>query len=180
MILSYNEAVNQFGSEYKLAKAVEEKRIFRHEEGIYSTNQYESELGIVMKKYPKAVLTGEYALFTHGLTNVIPEKYDLATSSKAAKITDERVRQVYVNPDVFDFGIEEKIIDGAKVRIYDKERMLIELLRNRSSIPYDLYKECILAYREIVNKLEIPRIQEYVLVFPKSKMISRALAEEVM
>ena len=58
--------------------------------------------------------------------------------------------------------------------------MLIELLRNRSSIPYDLYKECILAYREIVNKLEIPRIQEYVLVFPKSKMISRALDEEVM
>lgn len=180
MILSYSEAVNQFGSEYKLAKAVEEKRIFRHEEGIYSTNLYESELGIVMKKYPKAVLTGEYAFFSHGLTNVIPEKYDLATPSKAARITDKRVRQFYVNPDVFDFGIEEKTIDGVKVRIYDKERMLIELLRNRNSMSYDLYKEIILAYREIVNKLELPRIQEYVLVFPKSKMISRALDEEVM
>ena len=180
MIYSYSEAVNQFGSEYKLAKAVEEGRIFRHEEGIYSTNQYESELGIVMKKYPKAVLTGEYALFCHGLTNVIPDKYDLATPSKAARITDGRVHQIYVNRDVFDFGIEEKIIDGVKVRIYDKERMLIELLRNRNSMPYDLYKECILAYREMVNKLEIPRIQEYVPVFPKSKMISRALDEEVM
>ena len=180
MILSYNEAVNQFGSEYKLAKAVEEKRIFRHEEGIYSTNQYEPELGIIVKKYPKAVLTGEYAFFSHGLTNLIPEKYDLATPSKAARITDKRVRQVYVNPNIFDFGVEDRIIDGVEVRIYDKERMLIELLRNRNSMPYDLYKEIILNYREIVNGLAIARIQEYAAFFPKSKMISRALDEEVM
>ncbi|MBO4395226.1 MAG: hypothetical protein J5819_02630 [Eubacterium sp.] len=58
--------------------------------------------------------------------------------------------------------------------------MLIELLRGKNSMPYDLYKEILLNYREIINDLDIRRIQEYASVFPKSKMISKALDEEVM
>ena len=44
----------------------------------------------------------------------------------------------------------------------------------------DLYKEIIMNYREIIGSLEIWRIQEYAAIFPKSKMISKALDEEVM
>ena len=180
MILSYYEAVDKYGSEYKLTRAVSEGIVFKQEEGIYSIEKHVPELGIIMKKYPKAVLAGEYAFYSHGLTNVIPEKYDLATPSKSAKITDVRVHQIYVRDTVFPLGIEEKIIDGAVARIYDKERMLIELLRNKNTMPYDLYKEIILSYREIIGDLEIWRIQEYASIFPKSKMISKALDEEVM
>ena len=180
MILSYQEAVNKYGSEYKLHQAVLSGEIFKQEAGIYSTVPDASELGIIMKKYPHAVLTGEYAFFVHGLTNVIPEKYYLATPSKAAKLTDIRVRQQYVNSDVFSLGIEEIDIDGVVVRIYDKERMLIELLRHKNSMPYDLYKEILINYRGCIADLEIWRIQEYAEVFPKSKMISKALDEEVM
>ena len=180
MLLSYYEAVNKYGSEYKLSKAVSNEKIFKQEHGIYSTERYVSELAIIMKKYPKSVITGEYAFYIHGLTNVIPEKYDLATPAKTAKIMDPRVHQFYIKDEFFSLGIEEKEIDGSIVRIYDKERMLLELLRNKNSMPYDLYKEIILAYREIINNLEIWRIQQYASIFPKSKMISKALDEEVM
>ncbi len=180
MIYTYKEAVENCGSAYKLAQAVETQVLYKQEEGIYSTQKHESELGVIMKKYPKAVLTGEYAFYSHGLTNVIPEKYDLATVNKAARIRDPRVRQVYVRDDLFPLGIVKKTIDGSSVRIYDRERMLIELLRNKNIMPYDLYKEIIMNYREIINDLEIWRIQEYVSTFPKSKMISKALDEEVM
>ena len=71
-------------------------------------------------------------------------------------------------------------MDGVQVRIYDKERMLIELLRKKNSMPYDLYKEIIMNYREIIGNLQILRIQEYASIFPKSKLISKALDEEVM
>ena len=180
MILSYKEAVLKYGNDYNLTKAVSDGLIFKQEEGVYSTERFVPEIGIVMKKYAKAVITGEYAFYTHGLTNVIPEKYDLATPSKAAPITDQRVRQNYVNDKVFSLGITEKEVDGVRVRIYDKERMLIELLRKKNSMPYDLYKEIIMNYREIIGSLEIWRIQEYAAIFPKSKMISKALDEEVM
>ena len=180
MILSYKEAVEKSGSAYKLNQAVEEQTLFKQEEGIYSTQKREPELGIIMKKYPKAVLTGEYAFYSHGLTNVIPEKYDLATISKAARIRDSRVRQIYVRDDLFPMGISEKTIGGIRVRVYDRERMLIELLRKKNAMPYDLYKEIIMNYREVINDLEIWRIQEYAAVFPKSKMISKALDDEVL
>ncbi len=180
MILSYNEAVERYGSEYRLSRAVSDKKIYKQEDGIYSTERYVSELGVIMKKYPRAVLAGEYAFYSHGLTNIIPEKYDLATSSKSAKITDARVHQIYINDSVFSLGIEEKDIDGVSVRIYDKERMLIELLRNKNSMPYDLYKEIVISYRDLVRELQIWRIQEYAAIFPKSKMISKALDEEVL
>lgn len=57
--------------------------------------------------------------------------------------------------------------------------MLIELLRNKNSMPHDLYKEVLGNYRKIIDDLEIWRIQEYAEIFPKSKMIKKALAEEV-
>ena len=49
MILSYNEAIKEYGSEYKLAKAVNEGAIYKKEEGIYSSSLYVSELAIIMK-----------------------------------------------------------------------------------------------------------------------------------
>lgn len=180
MVLSYAEAVEKCGNAYRLSKELENGRIFKHDEGVYSTRQYESELSVIMKKYPKAVLTGEYAFYCHGLTDVIPEKYDLATPSKSARLRDKRVHQVYVREDVFPMGVEDKEIEGSTIKIYDKERMLIELLRNKKSMPYDLYKEILLNYRVIINDLELWRIQEYASAFPKSKMISKALDEEVL
>jgi hypothetical protein len=180
MILSYNEAVKKYGSSYKLTKAVAEKKIYKLEEGIYSTKGKESGLDILMKKYPNSVLTGEYAFYCHGLTNVIPERYDLATISNAAKIKDTRVHQIYERADLLSIGAVEMTVQSTIVRIYDKERMLIELLRNKNKMPYDLYKEIIMNYRDIINNLEIWRIQEYASLFPKSKMISKALDEEVL
>lgn len=154
--------------------------VYKIEEGIYSDNEFESEAVVILKKYPKAVLTGEYAFYIHGLTDVIPDRYSLATEQKAAAIADKRVKQIYMRNDLLHLGEVEQIVDGAALRIYDKERMLIELLRNKNKMPHDLYKEIIYNYRKIITELEIWRIQEYAEIFPKSKMIKKALDEEVM
>ena len=44
----------------------------------------------------------------------------------------------------------------------------------------DLYKEIISNYRRIIDSLEIWRIQEYLDIFPKSKMIKKAFDEEIL
>lgn len=46
-------------------------------------------------------------------------------------------------------------------------------------MPYDLYKEIVGNYRKIIEKLQIWRIQEYAELFPKKKMIKKALEEEI-
>lgn len=179
MILTYAECINKYGNNYQLEKAVAEEHIYRVESGLYSTERYFAELEIIVKKYPNAILTGEYAFYCHDLTNVIPEKYYIATKAKAAKLLDPRIMQIYVRDDLLMLGVTEKDINGVTAKIYDKERMLIELLRNKNSMPYDLYKEIIGNYRKIIEELQIWRIQEYADVFPKKKMIKKALEEEV-
>ena len=67
----------------------------------------------------------------------------------------------------------------AEFRIYDKERMLIELLSRKNSLPRDYYKEILGNYRNQIHELDIERIQDYAENFPKHKMISEALAAEV-
>ena len=92
---------------------------------------------------------------------------------------DSRIEQIYVRDDLLQLGVIEKNINNVTVKMYDKERMLIELLRNKNIMPYDLYKEIIGNYRRIIEGLQIWRIQEYTEIFPKSKMIKKALEEEV-
>lgn len=180
MILTYKECIEKYGNDYQLARAVAEERIYRLESGVYSTDRYFSELEVVVKKYPNAILTGEYAFYCHDLTDVIPEKYQIATKARAARISDPRIEQIYVRDDLLPLGAIEKEIQGVVIKIYDKERMLIELLRNKNSMPYDLYKEIVGSYRKIVEELQIWRIQEYTDIFPKSKMIKKALEEEIL
>lgn len=180
MIFTYKECIEKFGNNYQLTRAIAEESIYRVEAGVYSTERYSSELEVIVKKYPNAILTGEYAFYYHGLTEVIPEKYHIATKAKAAKLIDARIEQIYIKDKLLQLGVIERDIDGVNVRIYDKERMLIELLRNKNSMPYDLYKEIINSYRKIIESLQIWRIQEYADIFPKSKMIKKALEEEVL
>ena len=117
------------------------------EAGIYSTERYSSKLEIIVKKYPNAILTGEYAFYYHNLTDVIPEKYHIATKAKAAKLIDARIEQIYVRDDLLQLSVVEKEIIGN--------------------------------YRKTIESLQIWRIQEYADIFPKSKMIKKALEEEV-
>lgn len=180
MVKTYTDYVKEYGNQYKLNKAIASKKVYKIEEGIYSDQERIPEIAIITTKYPNAILSGEYAFYYHGLTDVIPEKYSMATKSKASKIKDPRVFQIYVRDDIFEKGVETVMIDGYAVRIYDKERMLIELLRNKNILPYDLYKEILINYRSIIQSLQIWRIQEYADIFPKSKMIKKALDEEVM
>lgn len=180
MIKSYADYVSEYGNQYKFSKAIASGQIYKIEEGVYADCKQVPEIAIIMTKYPNAIISGEYAFYYHGLTDVIPEKYSLATKSKASKITDCRVSQIYTRDDIFDFGVTHAYIDEFEVKIYDRERMLIELLRNKNAMPHDLYKEILLKYRDIIQTLQIWRIQEYADVFPKSKMIRKALDEEVM
>ena len=39
MVLSYNEAINEYGSEYRLSRVVKKQEIYRLESGVYSTNK---------------------------------------------------------------------------------------------------------------------------------------------
>ncbi len=111
---------------------------------------------------------------------MIPDAYDLATDRNAAKIPDRQVKQYFIPSGFLLEGVESMDIKGYSVPIYCKERMLIELLRYKTKLPYDYYKEILLNYRRILPQLNIQRIQDYALASPKSNKILDILQTEVL
>ena len=63
--------------------------------------------------------------------------------------------------------------------MYDKERLLVELIRKRKQIPFDYYKEIIANYRRISNVLDMYKIEEYLSLYKNDANLSEALIREV-
>ena len=161
MIYSYEDVISKYKNNYQLDKALKSKKIFRIESGIYSSQEFVNYLLVINKKYPNAVFTSDSAFYYHNLTDVIPQNYFLATNRKASKIMDNKVKQIYVPENKFEIGITTIIVDGIKIKIYDKEKLLIELVKNCKNIPFDYYKEIINNYRSISDKLDMNKLSDY-------------------
>ncbi len=179
MIKTYDECMREFHTDYQIKKAISEKKLYRLEPGIYSTEAQVSMLAIIIAKYPTAIITMESAFYYQDLTDDIPDKYCIATEKHAYPLKDHRIKQYYYKEDILPIGVTTMKRNGIEFRIYDKERMLIELLRNKNHLPYDFYKEVLGNYRNMVNKLDIQKIQEYAESFPKHKKILEMLEVEV-
>ena len=94
MILLYKDLIQQYKSDYKIKKLIEEGKIFKIEKGIYSDNNNINYLEILTKKYPNAIFTMESAFYYHNLTDVIPDKEYLALRRDSTKINDDRIKVV--------------------------------------------------------------------------------------
>ena len=136
-------------------------------------------MAVLAFKYPNAIVTMNSAFYMHGLTDVVPDGYDLATDRDAAKIHEKSVRQYFVPGYFFHQGVEKLNLKGYEVPVYSRERMLIELIRYKSKLPLDYYKEIILNYRKIMPGLNVQQIQDLALESPKSGKVLETLQMEV-
>ena len=180
MLLTYQECLELYGTDYKIKKSIQEGKLFIKEKGLYSDKQYVSDLEVISKKYPNAIITLNSAFYYHGLTDTIPDLYYVATPKSSRKINDSRVKQIYENSAAFELGKTKMRYDGVDIVIYDKERLLVELVRNKRKIPFDLYKELIISYRRIIHELDIATITDYVYELPKNNMVMETIRLEVL
>ena len=179
MLLTYKELIKKCKSNYKMKKLIKEGKIFKIEKGIYSDKKDVNYLEIITKKYPNAIFTMDSAFYYHNLTDVIPEKEYLALKRDSTKISDSRIKVVYHQDKFFDIGKSTLNINGIEINVYDKERMLIELIRNRNLIGFDYYKEIIKNYREIREMLNTKKIAEYISKFAMENHLYDVIMKEV-
>lgn len=179
MLYTYEQCIKKYKTDYQLQKQIKAGNLYKIEKGIYSDDKYESDIAIIKMKYPHAVFTLNSAFYFHGLTDTIPRQYYLETDKDAAKIRDEKIKQIFDNNQSLELGVIEMEYDGTKIKVFNKERMLVELVRNKNKLPFDYYKEIISNYRKQVHKLDIQSIQEYAIVLPKTDRVMEILQMEV-
>lgn len=179
MLYNYIEIKNKYKTTYQIRKAISNKEIYKIEKGIYSDKPEVHYLAILMKKYPYAVITGESAYYYYNFTDIIPSKIYLATRDVNTRIHDKEIKQIRMKDSLYKLGSTQIIYEGVTINIYDKERLLIDLARNKNKIGYDLYKEIISNYRKIADKLDVSKIEEYLQYFSNGDKILGILQDEV-
>lgn len=176
---SRTECLKEYGSDYFINQMIAEGKLFRVDKGIFSETEHVPELALLSYKYPKAVITMETAFYLYGLTDEVPDVCTMATKRESAPIADSRVKQVFMPKELLGLGVTTMDYKGYDIQIFDRERMLIELVRYKSKLPFNYYKEILRNYRRILPQLNAEKIRNYAESVPKSDKVIRTIQTEV-
>ena len=179
MLLTYKEANAQSGGRYGLRQALASGKLKHLARNLYATEASDSTLGSLSKLYPDAIITGPTALFLHGIIDLPPERIDVATKRGGTKISSPTISQSYIPQEWLQVGASTIFHDGAELKVFDLERMLLELMRSRNKIPYDIYREAVNSYRKLADRLDIYKLEEYASQIPRGQSYFNRLLEEV-
>ena len=179
MLYFRNELDKSKYSTYQLNKAIENKELFKVDNGLYSDKEFVNPLEIIVKKYPNAIFTSDSAYYYYDLTDVIPDYFYLATKRTDSRISDKNIKQVFIPNELFELGKTQIEVENIKINIYDEERMLVELIRKKNLIPFYYYKEIISNYRKKTDELDIYKIQEYISYYKNESSLYDTLMREV-
>ena len=180
MIYNYEECIELFGSNHLLEKAILKGKIFKIQNGIYSTEKKVKDIEIFLKKHKNCVFTMESALFYLGISDVVPDKYVVATDKDATKYKNDNVKQYFMNNGLINVGAITVKHNNIDIPIFNKERMLIEVVRYKNKLPFDYYKEVINYYRNHIEEIDVSLVLDYLESFPKKRLLTKTIQLEVL
>lgn len=152
MLYNYAEAIAMYGSDYLLKKAIQEKKLYKVDKGIYSNEKNNfTKYEVVLKKYPTSFLVQDTALYVLGFIDQEPEIIHLGTPRNALRINDKTVKQhFYSNFDKENIeghyaehilskkNLKEKVLKtGNTIRIFNFKALVYDLIRNTESYSHD-------------------------------------------
>lgn len=123
-----------------------------------------SEVSIVVRLFPDAILCMDTALRYYGYSDRTPVEWHLAVSKDSGKsrfkIDYPFVKPYYMEPSLLELGLTIGKMDGHKVRIYDKDRLMCDCLRYRNKMDKEIFNKAIQNYIADPDK-SIPKLLEY-------------------
>ena len=112
----------------KIQELINDGEIEQVRRGYYQRiddNSY-SEVAVIVRLFPDAVLCMESALDYYGYTERTPSSWNLAvldsSSRRRFNISWPIVKPHFISESKFPVGIVEAEIEGTKMRIYDREK----------------------------------------------------------
>ena len=94
---------------------------------------------------PRGVISLLSALAFHEATNEIPRSVDIAipAGARANKIKYPPVRFYRFSPKAWEAGIENREIEGHKVRVYNLAKTIVDCFKFRNKIGMDVAREAL-------------------------------------
>ena len=149
----------------KILEFVEAGTLVRIKNGYY-TDRIDrfSEEELIARLFPDARLCMESALYAYGYIREKPYGWHLAvdknTSKSRFKLDFPPVVPLYAEPETLTLGVTEIDYGGAKMKIFDRERLMCECLKYEDKMERELFKEGLLAYIRDPKK-DVAKLMKY-------------------
>ena len=123
--------------------------------GIYQLpNVFEDSFYSFQTKYKKVIFSHMNALYFHKMTEEVPYNYTVTVSqSYHMDIVNEKCNVFYVSNDILELGLcEVETPNGNKVKTYDIERCICDIIRSKNRMDIEQVKKTIKKYMESKDK----------------------------
>jgi len=133
-----------------LTKMVRNNTIERISRGVYiKSNDIPDDMVVLQNKSKNAIYSNTTSLFLHGLSNRLPIKYDITIKSgyNGSLQNSSNVNLFYVKKELLDLGVMNyKLDSGYSIRIYDLERTICDIIKNKKKLDQELVNKAIREY----------------------------------
>ena len=149
-----------------IKKLLDEGFIERIRQGYYFwiKNRENGEIAIIKRLFPDAVLCMETALFYYGYSDRNPAEWNFAIDKNVSKfrtnIEYPFIKVYRMDSDLLRIGETTGEIDFTKVRIYDRERTICDVLKNMNKTDKEIFNKAIQGYVKDQKK-NIPNLMIY-------------------
>lgn len=173
--------LNQEGFYYKKIQALlADNRIEQIRRGYYQyVGEHSfSDIPTLVALFPDGVLCMESALDYYGYTDRTPSAWHIAVDSTTTRtrfyIDYPVVKPHFIQKERFQIGITEAELDGQKIRVYDRERTVCDLLLHRNKIDGEVFNTAIQRYIKD-DKKSTARLMQYAKMLHVEKKVREVL-----
>jgi len=147
-----------------LNRLIEEGIIERIASGIYiAIEAIEDTYFTTQVICKKGIFSHETALYFHDLSDRTPIKYQLTIPSgyNTKLLKDKKYKFFYMKQELYELGITETVTPyGKTIKLYDIERTICDIVRNKSKIESTLFVDAMQRYVERKDR-DFIKLNEY-------------------
>lgn len=131
-----------------------------------------NEFFLLQQRYKKGIFSHNTALYFYNLTDRTPLKLDLTFENKS-RLHDKSINAHYIKTEYFEIGLTTTSFnDGTSVKVYDIERTIIDIIRDRNKIDSQILNIAIKEYMKRKDKNYINLIK-YSKLFKVEKVLKQ-------
>jgi predicted transcriptional regulator of viral defense system len=174
--LKASDAIQAGISRTYLGEYVRVRDLERVAHGLYmSQDAWEDGMYVIQTRYPLAVFSHETALYLLNLAEREPVRYSvtLKAGANTVGLTKQGIKVYKVKAELFGEGVVEASSPaGHTIRVYNPERTICDLVRNRKNIEIQDLQGAIKGYIRRKEK-NLPLLMRYAKTFSVEKIISQ-------
>ena len=136
-----------------IKQLVDEGYIIKVSRGLYVKPDKDiNEFYIIGQQYKSGIFSHNTALYFYDLTDRTPFELDMTFPSNV-RISNELVNSHYINKEKFEIGlITKELEDGTTIRLYNMERTICDIIRDRNKIDSQIFNTALKEYMKRNDK----------------------------